>query len=209
MLRDPSLVSLESKDLRRRRVSAALPSSRRSLGSFFLWSNTGAARSRARRVKDPREDSADLSPKHPNTAPESEQTPAPIDRPGGRRGVPRDWPAHGAMVESRPPCRGDEIGKHSGLKIRRLTACRFKSGPRHHRWHKGFGELGDVVEKPRCAFFCQGTTPPPSGQLFATARSRARISLSRLMRVTSRSASSHTARHQRGYGRELLWRFHR
>lgn len=29
------------------------------------------------------------------------------------------------------PCRGDEIGKHSGLKIRRLTACRFKSGPRH------------------------------------------------------------------------------
>ena len=29
------------------------------------------------------------------------------------------------------PCRGDEIGKHSGLKIRRLRACRFKSGPRH------------------------------------------------------------------------------
>jgi hypothetical protein len=29
--------------------------------------------------------------------------------------------------------RGDEIGKHSGLKIRRLTACRFKSGPRYQR----------------------------------------------------------------------------
>ena len=29
------------------------------------------------------------------------------------------------------PCRGDEIGKHSGLKIRRFTACRFESGPRH------------------------------------------------------------------------------
>ena len=29
--------------------------------------------------------------------------------------------------------RGGEIGKHSGLKIRRpYTACRFDSGPRHH-----------------------------------------------------------------------------
>jgi hypothetical protein len=30
--------------------------------------------------------------------------------------------------------RGGEIGRHSGLKIRRQrkTACRFKSGPRHH-----------------------------------------------------------------------------
>jgi hypothetical protein len=27
------------------------------------------------------------------------------------------WCGRGAMVESRPPCRGDEIGKHSGLKI--------------------------------------------------------------------------------------------
>jgi hypothetical protein len=120
-----------------------------------LWPNAGAAHSRARRFKDAREDTADLSPKHPNTAPETMQTPVPIDRPTARNRVPRDWPVHGAMVESRPPCRGDEIGKHSGLKIRRLTACRFKSGPRHHSWHKGLEELAGVVEKPRCAFSCQ------------------------------------------------------
>lgn len=32
------------------------------------------------------------------------------------------------------PCRGGEIGRHTGLKILRSgdTPCRFESGPRHH-----------------------------------------------------------------------------
>jgi hypothetical protein len=32
-------------------------------------------------------------------------------------GLVRVWSGGDPMVESRPPCRGDEIGKHSGLKL--------------------------------------------------------------------------------------------
>jgi hypothetical protein len=35
---------------------------------------------------------------------------------GAKLGFAPVWSGCGAMVESRPPCRGDEIGKHSGLK---------------------------------------------------------------------------------------------
>jgi hypothetical protein len=54
----------------------------------------------------------------------------PFGGPRSGRGGSGHWQV---MVESRPRCRGDEIGKHSGLKIRRLTAYGFKSRPRHHR----------------------------------------------------------------------------
>jgi hypothetical protein len=53
--------------------------------------------------------------------------------------------------------RGDEIGKHSGLKIRRLTACRFKSGPRYQRPNHLIKTLG-VKRKfagTRCVVFRQ------------------------------------------------------
>lgn len=51
--------------------------------------------------------------------------------------------------------RGDEIGKHSGLKIRRLTACRFKSGPRYQRPNHLIKALDSQTEirRSRCVFF--------------------------------------------------------
>ncbi|HWT39643.1 MAG TPA: hypothetical protein VN289_25390, partial [Paraburkholderia sp.] len=56
------------------------------------------------------------------------------------------WSGCGAMVESRPPCRGDEIGKHSGLKA--LSAQPETAGAEPFK----FGETPDrarLAVRPR------------------------------------------------------------
>jgi hypothetical protein len=49
------------------------------------------------------------------------------------------------MVESRPPCRGDEIGKHSGLKA--LSAQPETAGAEPFK----FGETPESISRQRRA----------------------------------------------------------
>lgn len=94
----------------------------------------------------------------------------------GRGWIAAVWCASQAMVEfastrGSDPCRGDEIGKHSGLKIRRLTACRFKSGP---RYQEAFHQIPENSLDPRCSnasrVFCFLEKPRSSVDLWGHLR---------------------------------------
>ena len=57
------------------------------------------------------------------------------------------------------PCRGDEIGKHSGLKIRRFTACRFESGPRHQQTLQPISTVHDEAPPDKAECFKNDAFP--------------------------------------------------